>query len=1060
VLVLAVALAAVALPSTSGAVVELGASQGVLPDYDSRPGVAPTDAQIAAATALADEVQWDKFGTPSSLMNPGGFLAKNVQAKDATSAARSWLEANKALYKLSSTDALEVATSGALAGTDKAYAVVFRQRVDGLSSADGAVSISLQKAGNGWHVVYASSTLTGEESLTNEVQLAPAEGLVEAANESGEDVSVADLDAQRVQEGWREFKAKGLKGDQAVRKVAFPTSKGGVRAAYEAILLTESAPGVDQQYRTIVDAENGNLLMRQSLTDNAVDNPTWDVFPAWPQTTSMNEYPWNYPSADVRDLWCWFPYPGCQLEVGVSQFGPNTASRVEWDKNAETNQPTFQTTGNNADAIERWISSGPGAEPRVYGLGRHAVSPTRDYRYPWTNAWFESKCNPAVLAGNGNDIEAAIANLFAMHNRMHDFSYHLGWTEQRWNAQHFNFGMGGAERDAVLGQAQASAISGGFPNYSGRDNANMNAGVEGQSPSTNMFLWQPLPGAFYAPCVDGDYDMSVIGHEYGHAIESRMIGKGARRQGTHAGMMGESFGDLVSSEYLNEANFVPYSGEKSPFVTGPYATGNHFRGIRNYDMSWPMGGYFPEPGKEPSQANPLNFGSLGYDVTGPQVHADGEIWSATNYDIRSLLLDRYPSHSTRANRECLRGERPADACPGNRRWIQLYFDAMVLMPVRPSMLDARNAILAADVARFGGANQDLLWQAFAERGFGQAATNTGSEDGNPIPDFSSPRHENATLVFNAVAKDEAGVPVPANIFVGDYEARATPIADTNPATAGPNLDNAVPIIPTMAYVHGDQANRHRAYNFVASAPGYGHVRFKVTGLKPGETRNITVEFPTNHASQSKGAVATGEGDDHSLLIDDTEGTNWDYSGAPVQGRQVVVKLSGPVSFTTVNVSAMTTGFPTQPRGPGTPTEPAENRFTALRAFDLYACTAGADAANATCDGANEAGWRRILKSEDDAFPGQNPRPTVTDMALRTWNVPSTTATHVRLVVRDNQCTGQESFQGDQDNDPGNNSDCRVGNAGAGLPPRHTEVHAAELQIQSSNPNVIGAVENK
>jgi hypothetical protein len=82
------------------------------------------------------------------------------------------------------------------------------------------------------------------------------------------------------------------------------------------------------------------------------------------------------------------------------------------------------------------------------------------------------------------------------------------------------------------------------------------------------------------------------------------------------------------------------------------------------------------------------------------------------------------------------------------------------------------------------------------------------------------------------------------------------------------------------------------------------------------------------------------------------------------------------------------------------------------------------------------------------------------MALRTWNVPRTTATHVRLVVRDNQCTGQDSFQGDQDNDPGNNSDCRVGNPGAGLPPRHTEVHAAELQVQSSHPSVIGAVENK
>jgi hypothetical protein len=162
-------------------------------------------------------------------------------------------------------------------------------------------------------------------------------------------------------------------------------------------------------------------------------------------------------------------------------------------------------------------------------------------------------------------------------------------------------------------------------------------------------------------------------------------------------------------------------------------------------------------------------------------------------------------------------------------------------------------------------------------------------------------------------------------------------------------------------------------------------------------------------------------------------------------------------FSSVNVSAMITGFATQPRGPGTPTQPAENRFTALRAFDLYACTAGADAANPTCAGGSEAGWKRVLKSEDDAFPGVNPRPVAPDLILRNWSVPTTTATHVRFVVRDNQCTGQASYHGDQDNDPQNNSDCRVGDPGTPYPPRNTEVHAAELQVWSSKPDVEGAI---
>jgi hypothetical protein len=125
----------------------------------------------------------------------------------------------------------------------------------------------------------------------------------------------------------------------------------------------------------------------------------------------------------------------------------------------------------------------------------------------------------------------------------------------------------------------------------------------------------------------------------------------------------------------------------------------------------------------------------------------------------------------------------------------------------------------------------------------------------------------------------------------------------------------------------------------------------------------------------------------------------------------------------------------------------------LRSFDLYACTAGQAEGNPTCDGTTAAGWRRILQSGDDAFPAVNPRPAAPDMTLRGWNVPDTTATHVKFVVTGNQCTGQPSYQGDQDSDPDNNSDCRVGQAP--FVPRDTEVHATELQVFADDATVDG-----
>ena len=115
-------------------------------------------------------------------------------------------------------------------------------------------------------------------------------------------------------------------------------------------------------------------------------------------------------------------------------------------------------------------------------------------------------------------------NLFAVHNRMHDFAYFLGFTERNWNAQDFNFGLTETFRE---NDPRDSATSSPACSWGQRDNANMyHRCPRASRPITNMYMWQSIAGAFYAPCVDGDYDMGVIGHEYTHMIENRMIGKG------------------------------------------------------------------------------------------------------------------------------------------------------------------------------------------------------------------------------------------------------------------------------------------------------------------------------------------------------------------------------------------------------------------------------------------------------------------------------------------------------------------------------------------------------
>ena len=82
----------------------------------------------------------------------------------------------------------------------------------------------------------------------------------------------------------------------------------------------------------------------------------------------------------------------------------------------------------------------------------------------------------------------------------------------------------------------------------------------------------------------------------------------------------------------------------------------------------------------------------------------------------------------------------------------------------------------------------------------------------------------------------------------------------------------------------------------------------------------------------------------------------------------------------------------------------------------------------------------VFTSAADAFPSGIPRPRAPELIIRSFAVPNTRATHVRLRVVTNQCTGGPAYQGDQDDDPGNVTDCDQGST------QDDNVRAAELQV--------------
>jgi uncharacterized repeat protein (TIGR01451 family) len=1098
----------------------LGAAPG-LADVDTRTGsVAPTSAQRAAVAALGASATWNRFGTPASLVRYGGYLGTGLSG-GAVTAARSWLRAHAALFRLTASgiDGLELVNDSPMRGS-AGHAVILRQRFDGLPSAmDGLVTVGVVSG----KVAYVSSSLAGTQTAPPSASLSASAAWVKGAANIGRTVAAGALSGLKVDSrtGWTVFRAPGFAQTQRVRPGALPLYTGGVRPVFEANVVDVKA-GAALAYTQYVDAVTGKVLVRVNRVQESNQSETFTgsysatgCGPLHPYTvdaatksidvvasaalptndivlnlifagnvvaasdtgtspeavhytgtggvvapgvynvqvcpfatpTVPSEPPFSYAGAfvssdvavnafpyppqwkffraapnldysnhtDTRLRACWVnkvggtPVPGCQFQLA------NLASRAPWDQNVQTNTPSFTTLGNNATTAESWSSPlTPGA------VGQRPVEADRTYFPTFTDQWNRSGCSPVSFtpAGNNNDVLAAVTNLFSGHNRFHDFSYFLGFTEENFNAQVNNFGLtapgpfpAGRELDPEVGNVQAGALSGGQPSFLGRDNANQITLQDGVPPITNQYLFQPIAGAFYSPCVDGDYDTTVFGHEYTHLISNRMVaGPDSGLVGAQAGAMGESWSDQVALEYLQAYGFVPQDGE-NPWALGPYVTGNKQRGIRDYALN----------------ANPLNYSDIGFDVTGPEVHADGEVWNAVGYDLRQAFVNKFngsfPASNKALQKACADGARPATLCPGNRRWIQLVFDAFLLQQSGTSMLDARDAFLAADVVRFNGANQALIWNVFAKRGMGQGASTATTEDDQPKPSFASPFANEATLNFSARDVTLPGRPSkPGKLYIGQYEARATPVADTDPSTA---LGSTVKLVPGT-------------YDFVFRARGYGLRRFTLT-FTAGQTVARVLHLSPNLASSANGATITGGGVNLGSLIDDTEATNWANldvpTGVNVAKPSVTVKLAGtgPQMVRSVQVSALL-----RPESGSGADPDAQNRFTALRQFAIQTCVASV--ANANC--ALPTGFSTLYTSPANAFPGVAPRPLAPDLTLRTFDVPDRAATHVRLVALQNQCTGGPDFQGEQDSDPLNATDCDLAST------EGTLVRASELQVYS------------
>lgn len=340
-----------------------------------------------------------------------------------------------------------------------------------------------------------------------------------------------------------------------------------------------------------------------------------------------------------------------------------TASPFGWhDTNGVPGAESTLTTGNNVDAHKGATRPNGGGSLIFDNPADFSISPI-------------------------NYVPAAITNTFYHSNVFHDITYQYGFDEAAGNFQENNYGNGGLGSDRINANVQAS----------GNCNANFGTPSDGNNPTMNMYLCTtPNPDA------DTDFDTVVIQHEISHGISNRLTGgPGTTGCLNNAEQMGEGWSDwygVITTIEPGDAR-ADRRGVATYSLTGEGTTGD---GIRPAPYS-------------------TNFGINGFTYQDSRFqaapHGVGFVWATILWEVTWDMIDLHGFSADLYN---------AGGTAGNQIMLNLVTEGLKLQPCSPGFVDGRDAILAADVALYGGAHSDDLWAAFARRGLGFSASQGSS----------------------------------------------------------------------------------------------------------------------------------------------------------------------------------------------------------------------------------------------------------------------------------------------------------------------------------------------
>jgi hypothetical protein len=286
--------------------------------------------------------------------------------------------------------------------------------------------------------------------------------------------------------------------------------------------------------------------------------------------------------------------------------------------------------------------------------------------------------------------DAVLADLFYWTNLAHDTFHRHGFDEAAGNFQVHNYGHGGLGGDPVRAEAQDG---------SGTNGGNFFTPPDGQPPRMQAFVW-----TITMPPRDGALDHVVVLHELAHGVSNRLTG-------------GPDNVICLSNAEQGGEGWSDWYGLM--LTMRPGDDGAEGRGVGTYLLGQPPDGpgFRPAPFSTDFAVNAYTYGDTRTAVV---PHGVGFIWATVLWEVAWELIDGL-------------GYAPSagivDRGIGYAVALDLVTEGLKFQPCSPGFVDARDGILAADLALYGGTHHDLLWAAFARRGLGFSAAQ-GSSNSN------------------------------------------------------------------------------------------------------------------------------------------------------------------------------------------------------------------------------------------------------------------------------------------------------------------------------------------